>query len=112
MEDGFSLAARAVNGVSDETDVPLVVFHLPELRELKPYAFPDVTAKVKKVVEANGLRFVDLLPTVENMVPASLWVTVPDPHPNGKADTAFTGGMLKEVLPLLQELCSKQAKGC
>ena len=102
---GFAQIAR-------ELGVPLVVFHLPELRELKPYAFPDVTAKVKTVVEANGLRFVDLLPTVENMDAASLWVTVPDPHPNGKADTAFTGGILKEVLPMLQELCGKQAKGC
>ena len=89
-----------------------MVFHLPELRGFKPYPFADVTAKVKKVVEENGLPFVDLLPTVENLDPASLWVTVPDPHPNGKADTAFSEGMIRELLPMLDELCRTEKKGC
>ncbi len=112
---GWKDAQKAIAGfaqVARELGVPLVVFHLPELRELKPYAFPDVTAKVKSVVEANGLRFVDLLPTVETVDPASLWVTVPDPHPNGKADTAFAQGMTRDLLPLLESLCGKQSKGC
>ena len=112
---GWKDAQKAIAGfaqVARELGVPLVVFHLPELRELKPYAFPDVTAKVKSVVEANGLRFVDLLPTVEAVDPANLWVTVPDPHPNGKADTAFAQGMTRDLLPLLESLCGKQSKGC
>jgi hypothetical protein len=99
-------------GIARTSGMRIVVFHLPELRELRPYPFQDVTDKVRKVVEANGLRFVDLLPTVQSMDPASLWVTVPDPHPNGKADTAFTEGMLKEVIPLLDELCRAEKKGC
>ena len=98
--------------VSRELGATLIVFHLPELRELKPYPFADVTAKVRSVVEAQGLRFVDLLPTVENLDPASLWVTVPDPHPNGTADTAFARGMTQELLPLLENLCGRQSKGC
>jgi hypothetical protein len=102
---GFADAARA-------SGAKLVVFHLPELRELRPYPFQDVTDKVRKVVEANGLRFVDLLPTVETLDPASLWVTVPDPHPNAKADTAFTDGMLRELTPMLDELCRSEKKGC
>jgi len=105
---GWQQTQKAIAGFAETSrsmGAKLVVFHLPELRELKPYPFHDVTAKVKKVVEANGLRFVDLLPTVEGMDPASLWVTVPDPHPNGKADTAFTDGMLRELTPMLDELC-------
>ena len=94
------------------TGIKIVVFHLPELREFKPYPFSDVTAKVKKVVEENGLRFVDLLPTVENLDPASLWVTVPDPHPNAKANAAFTEGMIRVLTPMLDELCRTQNRGC
>ena len=90
----------------------IVVFHLPELRELKPYPFPDVTEKVKKAVDAAGMPFVDMLPSVENMEPASLWVTVPDPHPNGKADIAFAAFMVKTLAPMLDELCKTQNKGC
>jgi hypothetical protein len=98
--------------IAKATGIKIIVFHLPELREFKPYAFQDVTDKVRKVVEAAGLPFVDLLPTVENMDPSSLWVTVPDPHPNSKADAAFTDGMIKQLLPVLDDLCQAQQKGC
>src|SRR3954470_7560978 len=112
---GWKATQKAIAGFADvsrSTGVKIVVFHLPELRELKPYPFADVTAKVKKVVEENGLRFVDLLPTVETLDPASLWVTVPDPHPNATADTAFTEGMLRELTPMLDDLCRSEKKGC
>ena len=112
---GWQNTQKALAGfgeISRQLGTPLIVFHLPELRELKPYPFADVTAKVRKVVEDQGLRFVDLLPTVENLDPSSLWVTVPDPHPNAKANTAFTPGMVREILPLLDQLCTKQSKGC
>ena len=112
---GWKATQKAIAGFADvsrKTGVKIVVFHLPELRELKPYPFADVTTNVKKVVEENGLRFVDLLPTVENLDPASLWVTVPDPHPNAKADTAFSDGMIRELLPMLDELCRTEKKGC
>ncbi len=92
--------------------VPLIVFNIPELRELKPYPFADVTAKVRALAEGQGLPFVDLLPTVEDLSPPGLWVTVPDPHPNGAANAAFARGMTRELLPVLKDLCSKQSKGC
>lgn len=95
-----------------EQNIKIVVFNVPELHELKPYAFPDVTAKVRKVVEANDMKFVDLLPSVENLDPPSLWVTVPDPHPNGKAEIAMSKQIVPELLPLLDEICKTQGKGC
>ncbi len=112
---GWQATQKALAGfgeIAKTTGIKIVVFHLPELRELKPYPFQDVTDKVRKAVETAGLPFVDLLPTVETMDPASLWVTVPDPHPNAKADAAFTDGMIKQLLPVLDELCSRQKQGC
>lgn len=102
---GFAAAAR-------ELGAAILVFNIPELRELKPYPFPDVTAKVKSTVEKDGMPFIDLLPSVENLDPASLWVTVPDPHPNGRAMTAFTKAMVPRLLPILDELCRTKGKGC
>ena len=89
----------------------LVVFNIPELRELKPYPFADITAKVRTVVERERVPFVDLLPTVENLEPSSLWVTVPDPHPNGKAKSAFARGMIPKISAMLDDLCASQARG-
>jgi hypothetical protein len=102
---GFAATAR-------DLDAELVVFNIPELRELKPYPFGDITAKVQKVVEGERVPFVDLLPTVEDLEPSSLWVTVPDPHPNAKADSAFTRGMAPQLVPILDRLCRNQGKGC
>jgi lysophospholipase L1-like esterase len=102
---GFATTAR-------ELGAKLIVFNIPELRELKPYPFADITAKVRSVVEEDGVPFVDLLPTVENDNPASLWVTVPDPHPNGKAEIIFAKGMIPPLLPMLDELCRTKGKGC
>jgi GDSL-like lipase/acylhydrolase family protein len=90
----------------------IIVYHLPELRELRPYPFGDVTAKVQTVVEEDGMPFVDLLPTMENLDPPSLWVTVPDPHPNANAMAAVTRGMIPSLLPVLDELCRSKGKGC
>ena len=112
---GWQATQRALKGFAETAKAigaKIVVFHLPELRELKPYPFPDVTEKVKKAVDAAGMPFVDMLPSVENMEPASLWVTVPDPHPNGKADIAFAAFMVKTLAPMLDELCKTQNKGC
>ncbi len=98
--------------VAKDAGIQLVVVHVPELHELKPYPFADVTAKVRAAVEAQGVQFVDLLPTVENLGPSTLWVTVPDPHPNGTADIAMAKGIVPPLLPMLDKLCSTQNKGC
>ncbi|HTR85440.1 MAG TPA: SGNH/GDSL hydrolase family protein, partial [Reyranella sp.] len=93
-------------------DAKLIVVHVPELHELKPYPFQDVTDKVRAVVEAQGVTFIDLLPTVETLPPPSLWVTVPDPHPNGVADAAMSKGIVPALLPVLDDLCRTEKKGC
>ena len=65
--------------------IRLIMSNIPELRELKAYPFPDVQAKLEAVAAANGIEYLDLLPAVQGEEPKSLWVTVPDPHPNRRA---------------------------
>jgi lysophospholipase L1-like esterase len=113
--EGWKQTRAALGGFADEArklGAELVVFNIPELRELKPYPFNDITAKVRHVVEKYGVPFIDLLPSVEKLDPPSLWVTVPDPHPNGKADTAFAAAMAPQIAGLLDKLCREQGKGC
>ncbi len=113
--DGWIQAQKALSGFAEtahEIGARLVVFNIPEVRELKPYPFNDVTAKVRKVVESRGVPFIDLLPAVENLEPSSLWVTVPDPHPNARAASAFAGQMVPAIAAVLDELCRNQSHGC
>ena len=105
-------AIKQFSGAARQLGAALIVFNIPELRELKPYPFADVTDKVRTMVEGEGVTFVDLLPSIETLDPPSLWVTVPDPHPNGRANAAFARRMAEEILPLVDQVCSKQARGC
>ncbi len=112
---GWKATQQALGGFADVArglGAQLIVFNLPELRELQPYPFEDVTAKVRATVESKGVAFIDLLPAVEKLDPQGLWVTVPDPHPNGRANTVFSGQMTKDLLPMLDRICIKEAKGC
>jgi len=98
--------------LAHDQGIKIIVFNIPEIRQLKPYPFADITDKVRKVVEAQDMKFVDLLPSLENFDPSTLWVTVPDPHPNGKAEIAMSRQMVPELIPMLDELCRSQGKGC
>lgn len=112
---GWTDAQQALAEFSDEAlglRAQLIVAKIPELRELKPYPFNDISATVQATVESEGDQFVDLLPTVQDLEPSSLWVTVPDPHPNGRAHAAFAQGIMPTLTAALDRLCRWQGKGC
>ena len=84
---GWAKARQNVAALADycrSHGIRLIMTNIPELRELKPYAFPEVQAKVRELAAANSIEFVDLLPAVQDEDPKTLWVTVPDPHPNAR----------------------------
>lgn len=112
---GWREAQHALRGFAEESrrlDAQLIVFNIPELHELKPYPFADIAASIRTAVEEQNVRFVDLLPMVEDLEPSSLWVTVPDPHPNAKAHAAFARGITAEIDAALDRLCRSRQKGC
>lgn len=73
--------------------VRLMLVNYPELHELDPYPFEQVTAAIGAIAEQGGVPFVDLLPSVKTLDPESLWVSPTDAHPNKIANEAFAGSM-------------------
>ena len=76
-------------------DIPLIIANQPELREPASYPFPHVNEMIRRIAADNRVKYVDLLPTVANLEPESLWVTRPDPHPSIVAHEAFARGLFK-----------------
>ena len=72
-----------------ENGIPLVLVDYPELREVSPYPFPDVSEKISVAAFEQQTAYISLLPAVENEAPSALWVTEPDPHPNSYANQLF-----------------------
>ena len=91
-QPGWIAARRALKELSDycrQHDVKLVVVHYPELHELSPYPFQDVTNLLAAETRAIDIPFLDLLPSVAGQEPRSLWVTQTDPHPNARAAVLY-----------------------
>lgn len=97
---GWSGAEKAIEraaAFSREHGMQFLIVDYPELRELKPYPFADVSARVRALADRLGVPYVDLLPSVANEPPSSLWVTVPDPHPNARATELFAQALIEPL---------------
>lgn len=76
-------------------NMKLFVANYPELRLLKNYPFGFVDEFVRKIAESNRIPYLSLIPAVRDMEPSTLWVTVPDPHPNSIAHEAFAAELFR-----------------
>ncbi len=99
-EPGWRVTKKSVSDLAAMTKAsgtPLLLVNYPELRQLKPYPFAKVNAKIEELAESLGIPYFDLLPTVKELDARTLWVTVEDPHPNGVANAAFAEALVDTV---------------
>lgn len=95
---GWNAAKEAVGRLIEDTNAtgtPFMIANIPEIRRLDPYPFPKVEEKIASLARAGGVPYLNLLPSVEGEAPETLWVTVEDPHPNGKANALFTDAIME-----------------
>ncbi|WP_342734261.1 SGNH/GDSL hydrolase family protein [Bradyrhizobium sp. B117] len=100
-QPGWLVAQSALKELANycnTRNIKLIVINYPELHELSPYPFQDVTSLVASKANALGIPFLDLLPSVENQAPNSLWVTKTDAHPNGRAARLYADAIRKFLL--------------
>lgn len=86
-------AMRRLISFCREHGIKLVLVNYPELHEVKQYPFPEVTGAVEKIAESEGVPFLDLRPSVEDLVPETLWVSPSDAHPNRIANERFAAAI-------------------
>ncbi|MGE0004272.1 MAG: SGNH/GDSL hydrolase family protein [Parvibaculaceae bacterium] len=101
---GWLAAKDAIRQLADyckTNGIRLIIANLPELHDVKNYRFDEITRLVADTARENGVDFVDLLPSLRQEESSSLWVTAPDPHPNGRANELIAKGLYDtlKVLP-------------
>jgi lysophospholipase L1-like esterase len=82
----------------------LLIASMPELHDVQHYRLQRITDLVHEAADKNDVPFVDLLPYVQGVPSPELWVTPPDPHPNGLAHKLFAEG----IFDALEKLSVKQ----
>jgi lysophospholipase L1-like esterase len=75
----------------------LLIANLPELHDVQHYRLQKITDLVHEAANENSVPFVDLLPYLQGVPSPELWVTPPDPHPNGLAHKLFAGGIFQAL---------------
>ena len=78
-------AISKLSNYSHSKDIKLIIVNYPELHQLTPYPFDQVTSKLKNVADEHRVQFVDLLPSVKDESESDLWVSQQDQHPNSLA---------------------------
>ncbi|GJL51869.1 SGNH/GDSL hydrolase family protein [Candidatus Nitrospira salsa] len=99
-QSGWVAAQQAIRQLVEfcrEQDINLMVVNYPELHQVSPYPFAQVTERIATLAEILDVPFLDLLPAVEHEEPHSLWVTPTDAHPNGKAGNLFARRLQKAL---------------
>jgi lysophospholipase L1-like esterase len=82
----------------------LLIASLPELHDVQHYRLQKITDLVHEAADENDIPFVDLLPYVQGVPSPELWVTPPEPHPDGLAHKLFADG----IFDALEKLSVKQ----
>jgi lysophospholipase L1-like esterase len=82
----------------------LLIASMPELHDVQHYRLQKIIDLVHEAADENDVPFVDLLPYVQGVPSPELWVTPPDPHPNGLAHKLFADG----IFDALEKLSVKQ----
>ena len=80
-----------------ERGIALLIASIPELRELKDYPFPQAIEFPRAIAAEHKIPFVNLLPDLVDQPPESLWVTVEDPHANGKANGIIAQALFQRL---------------
>jgi lysophospholipase L1-like esterase len=86
----------------------LLIASLPELHDVQHYRLQKITDLVHEAADQNGVPFVDLLPYVQGVPSPELWVTPPDPHPNGLAHKLFAEGIFEALEKLSVDGAAEQ----
>lgn len=87
-----------------EHGMQLMIVNYPELHQLDPYPFPQVTASIKGFAEELDVPFLDLTPSIGGLAPSSLWVSPTDAHPNRIATDRFADAIEDALLQSFPQL--------
>jgi lysophospholipase L1-like esterase len=82
---GFTVMQSELRGLADyaqQNNVRIYLAMTPDVHNLVDYKFGFVHDIMRKIAEADGYVYIDLLPAMLGHPPEQLWAMPGDPHPN------------------------------
>ncbi len=82
---GFGDMKAALEELSDyaqKNNIRVYLAMIPDVHDLAKYRFNFVHETMKGISKELKFEYIDLLPSMKDLVPATLWAMPGDPHPN------------------------------
>jgi lysophospholipase L1-like esterase len=82
---GFVAAQAALKRLAQYAaahDIRLYLTMIPDIHNLEHYPFGFAHAEMAEIAQADGYRYLDLLPAFGALPPERIWAMPGDPHPN------------------------------
>lgn len=99
----FEASAEELKQIVSKRNIPLLIILLPELHNLKEYAFQDIHAYVQSTFE--GYPTVNILPYLDaNRAPSFYWVSQEDPHYNRHAHKIVAENLYVTVKKMVNDI--------
>ncbi|MCK1452483.1 SGNH/GDSL hydrolase family protein [Bradyrhizobium sp. 35] len=99
-QPGFVEMQRQLRELADyakKNNIRLYFAMMPDVHNLKNYPFGFIHEKMQRIAQADGYKYVDLLPALSDLSPEQIWAMPGDPHPNALGHKL----MADAVLPVL-----------
>jgi GDSL-like Lipase/Acylhydrolase family len=99
-QPGFIEMKASLQKLSDYAkshNIRLYFAMTPDIHNLRDYPFGFVHERMRKIAEADGYQYVDLLPAFGKLSPKEVWAMPGDPHPNALGHEL----MAQAIAPLL-----------
>lgn len=99
-QPGFIEMQRQLRQLADyakKNNIRLYFAMMPDVHNLKNYPFEFIHDKMRTIAQADGYKYIDLLPALSNLAPEQIWAMPGDPHPNALGHKL----MADAILPVL-----------
>lgn len=101
-EPGFAMMQQQLKRLAEyakERHIRIYFLMTPDVHNLIDYKFGFVHDIMRKIAEADGYAFVDLLPAMRGLRPEDLWAMPGDPHPNALGHKL----MAETIFPIISQ---------
>jgi len=99
-KNGWGQTQKALSRLAEycrKNEVRLIVVNYPELHQLAPYPFTDVSQKIESQAEKLQVPYLNLMPSLQDKHPEDLWVSKQDQHPNSFACSLIAPAIQKAL---------------
>jgi len=88
---------KKLNEYCNNNNIKCILVNMPDIHQLNPYKLNFINKKIENLADEINLKYIDLLPVLENIDEKKLWNKYQDPHPNSLAHEIISKEIFQKI---------------